>query len=57
MGEIADEMINGESCALCGCYFENPDKPGTIYQHGYPAACNDCWEPDCGYEKAEVETF
>ncbi len=57
MGEIADEMINGESCSLCGCYFEDPENPGSSYVHGYPVACKDCWEPDCGYQKAEAETF
>ncbi len=32
MGEIADQMINGEICAECGCYLE----PGEIvfYQGG-----------------------
>lgn len=57
MGEIADDMINGACCALCGQYFENPDEPGTVYEHGYPVACKQCWEPGCGYEKAVVETL
>ncbi len=44
MGEIANAMINGECCALCGQFFKKP--------HGYPVACKECWEKDCGYQKA-----
>ena len=35
MGEIADAMVSGESCELCGSEFE--------YSHGHPATCWDCW--------------
>lgn len=41
MGEIADDMINGRCCALCGCYFI---KDGELYEHGYEATCEECWE-------------
>lgn len=44
MGEIADDMIEGVCCALCGQYF--------VEEHGYPVACDECYEPDCGYQKA-----
>jgi len=44
MGEIADDMINGACCSLCGVYFEE--------EHGYPVVCESCYEPDCGYPKA-----
>ena len=47
MGEIADDMINGNSCSLCGVYF--------CEGHGYPVACTDCWDPDCGFQKATEE--
>ena len=57
MGEISDSMIDGECCALCGQYFQNPENKKHGYTHGYPVACNDCWEPDCGYEKTEVDTI
>jgi len=62
MGEIADDMINGSSCSLCGQYFndpnvENDDGLGTVYEHGYPVYCKECWEDDCGYPKADVDTF
>jgi hypothetical protein len=54
MGEIAEDMIDGSCCSLCGQYF----RLGTgIYVHEYPVACYDCWEPDCGYQKADVKTF
>lgn len=42
MGEIADQMINGETCNLCGCYFE--DSSQNLYIHGYPVVCWDCWD-------------
>lgn len=62
MGEIAEDMLDGTMCSLCGCYFakekniEGADVP-TLYTHGYLVACWDCWEPGCGFEKAEVGTF
>jgi hypothetical protein len=58
MGEIADDIIDGSCCALCGQYFTN-DGGKTLYDHGYPVACKECWTPDCGYEEAdeEVETL
>lgn len=34
MGEIADSMINGESCQLCGVYIGD--------EVGYPRYCNSC---------------
>lgn len=57
MGEIADDIIAGVCCALCGQYFEDPDNPDTLYEHGYPVACNECWEEGCGYEKAIANTL
>lgn len=57
MGEIADDMINGACCSLCGCYFV--DQNGEIYEHGYPVYCHDCYDPDCGTQEAEegIETL
>ncbi len=57
MGEIADDMINGICCALCGCYFTEDGE--TLYEHGYPVACHDCYEQNCGYEEADenIETL
>ncbi len=61
MGEIAIDMVDESSCSLCGCYFVGPDldEEGNemTYEHGYPVACKDCWEPGCGYPEADVETF
>ena len=42
MGEIADDMIEGRACDLCGCYFIHRED-GEIFEHGYPATCNQCW--------------
>lgn len=36
MGEIADDIIDGACCDLCGCYFEE--------DNGFPATCSVCWE-------------
>jgi hypothetical protein len=38
MGDIADQIINGEACELCVMPFKNG------YEHGYPVVCKDCWE-------------
>ena len=35
MGEMADDMIEGSSCSLCGIFFEE--------EHGYPVICNSCF--------------
>lgn len=51
MGEIADDIIDGICCALCGCYFTEDDE--TLYEHGYPVVCKDCWKPNCGYDEAD----
>lgn len=56
MGEIADDMIEGRACSECGCYFADPEKD-SIYEHGYPVLCWDCWEEGSKLQKAEVETL
>lgn len=35
MGEMADDMVNGASCSLCGIYFQE--------EHGYPVICKSCY--------------
>lgn len=59
MGEIADDMVDGTSCSLCGCYFI---KKGKLFTHGYPVVCWDCWDDLTEiekeqYQKAEVKTI
>ena len=45
MGEIADMMIDGEMCAMCGVYLQGESS-------GYPRYCsNDCAE---GIDGAEI---
>ncbi len=34
MGEIADAMLEGEMCQVCGVYFDEP--------FGYPCTCEGC---------------
>lgn len=62
MGEIADDMVQGRACALCGQYFIDPKKPDTIFEHGYPVACHTCWnhlkkDEKAGLQRAIVDTF
>lgn len=52
MGEVADDMIEGRACELCGQYFENPTT-GELYEHGYPVVCKDCWKDLSPEEKKE----
>jgi len=52
MGEIADDMINGRCCSLCGQYFEDPKDPDIMFEHGYPVACDGCFDNNCGYQRA-----
>ena len=58
MGEIAEDMLDGSMCSFCGVYFEQPETDG-IYVHGYPVACDDCWDEDCGCQKQDdnISTF
>ena len=49
MGEIADDMIDGVCCALCGEYFEEAQ--------GYPCACSECWDTDCGYGRSNSDVI
>ena len=60
---VAEDMINGECCSMCGQYFtvkgksnevESPDEYNDEgFSHGYPVACNYCWEKDCCYPKQD----
>jgi len=61
MGEIADDMIEGRACELCGAYFQNKHTD-QIYEHGFPVVCKDCWhdltnEERKEHTKATVNTF
>jgi len=55
MGEIADSIVSGECCAFCLQPFI--DKNEMLYEHGYPAACSECWEEKCGYQKSIAKTY
>lgn len=54
---IAEDMVDGSCCSLCGQYFEDKNDGGVLFTHGYPVYCWDCWEPGCGHGKAEVNTL
>jgi uncharacterized CHY-type Zn-finger protein len=72
MGKIANDMVAGKCCSLCGQYFKNSNSIDKkeyevmsgeeIYEHGYPVVCGDCWDEltkreKRGYQKAVVETL
>ena len=63
MGEVADDMIDGLSCIICGLYFaDRSGEEPTIYEHGYPVVCWDCWgelnkKERAEYVRATVETI
>lgn len=55
MGEIAEDMVEGRVCCLCGCFYHDPEKPDEIYEHGYPAACRSCWKDLSKSEQREYQ--
>lgn len=64
MGEIADDLIDGSACEICGQYFLDPDDEDgeTLYQHGYPVVCKECWsqltpQEKKFHQKAKAETL
>lgn len=44
MGELADQIIDGEACELCLMPFIDPKNPNISYEHGYPVVCWICWD-------------
>ncbi|WP_281281436.1 hypothetical protein [Paenibacillus dokdonensis] len=36
MGEVAEMILNGLLCEVCGCYIDDMEEPG------YPRTCEDC---------------
>lgn len=67
MGEIAEDMLDGSCCELCGSYFEHPKKNRKgesigIYVHEYPVTCWTCWkgltpQEKSNRNKSDVKTF
>ena len=47
MGQLADDMIEGYSCSLCGVYFEE--------EHGHPVVCQSCWNDLSDDEKNDYQ--
>lgn len=61
MGQIAEDMVDGTCCQLCGQYFQDPKKEEYVYTHGYPVVCRECWsdltqEEKKHYQRANVTT-
>lgn len=48
MGEIANSMINGETCSQCAAIFvtRKNKKKMTFesFEHGYPVLCMECYD-------------
>ena len=40
MGQIADDIIAGTTCELCGQFFDI--RNNELYEHGYPVTCWEC---------------
>lgn len=38
MGDIADDIMDGNACSRCGVYFEE--------SHGYPILCKRCYDEE-----------
>lgn len=55
MGEIADDLTEGACCSDCGMYFDNPENPNVLYQHGYPVVCQECWQEYTAEERKEAK--
>ena len=61
MGEIADDLVEGATCSLCGSFFEGLTE-GECHVHGYPVVCWDCWgdlskRERKNYQRAERPTL
>jgi len=48
MGEIADMMIGGEMCAMCGVYLDVDEGAGI------PTYCSESCAKDAGFKKGEA---
>lgn len=55
MGQVAEDMINGTCCSVCGSLFVEKKDPNVLFEHGYPVACNICYDPHCGYQKQDKQ--
>ena len=42
MGEIAEDIVDGSCCSVCGEYFQDKEND-CIFTHGFPVACKDCF--------------
>ena len=53
MGDVADDVLNGLLCELCGVWMEDCfDENGIVHETfdnppGYPRQCEDCKEGQC----------
>ena len=54
MGKIADDIMEGASCAECSTYFKN-ERQEAGATHGYPVICRDCWATATIVQKREWE--
>ena len=63
MGEVAEDMLDGSCCSICGQYFQSDrtddDGEPMIHSHGYPVVCKGCWDKECEgiHQLATQNTF
>ena len=65
MGVIAEDILDGTVCSICGAFFEHPKQDRVkngdtiqVYTHGHPVACRDCFRAGMrkdGIQKARVK--
>ena len=56
MGDMADDMIDGSACSLCGMYFQDPKRADHIFTHDYPVLCKECWDEQTADELKASES-
>lgn len=54
MGEIADSMVNGELCAMCGVALDY-SKEVDEEPYGIPMYCSESCAIDAGYSKKDAK--
>lgn len=55
MGDIADAILEGEMCQVCGVYMEDYIEDGI--GPGFPQTCIGCQESGEGIERDDDEDF
>ena len=63
MGDMANDMVDGTTCSICGLYFltdGGSKETAKVFTHGYPAACKKCFRAGMrrdGIQKSNKRTL